>query len=184
MNNYIFLCNNNLIKSCYEVCIMKKLLALFLMLSIISININFDGIIKVYANNSIAYLENVENNYINQLDSISEQLYILDSNSLKAVMGKKDKAPLLKDASYIKSQIKSLRKELSQYHQTESGNVEKNPISLALLNTLNYYSMSLSFLTGFLTSDCESTQSKLLEQYYFSKAKGDETLLWTKSQIK
>lgn len=163
---------------------MKKLLMLFLMLSIISININFDNIIKVYANNSIDTLESIENNYINQLESISEQLYILDSNSLKFVINKKDKAPLFKDASYIKSQIKSLRKELSQYHQTESGNVEKNPLSLALLNTLNYYSMSLSFLTDFLTKDSESEQSKLLEGYYFSKAKGDETLIWVKSQIK
>ncbi|MCR8747030.1 hypothetical protein [Romboutsia lituseburensis] len=163
---------------------MKKMIILFLVLSIMSININLNDNIKVYANNSLNTLKNVENEYVTQLESISEQLYILNSNALKAVINKGDKSSMLKDASYIKSQIKSLRKDLSQYHQTESGDIEKNPISLALLNTLNYYSMSLSFLTGFLTSDCESTQSKLLGEYYFSKAKGDETLLWTKSQIK
>lgn len=160
---------------------MKKIIAFLLILSIISINISFIDTNKIYANSYIKTLESDEDNYLKQLESISEQLYILDTNALNAVLNKKDKSPLLKDSAYIKSQIKVLRKELSDYHKTESGNIEKNPLSLSLLNTLNYYSMSLSFLLGFLTASSESEQSKSLESYYFSKAKGDETLLWTKA---
>ena len=69
-------------------------------------------------------------------------------------------------------------------HSRKSGDEEKNPFSLGLLNTLNYYSMSLSFLTLFLQTQSISDRNEYLENYYFSKAAGDQTLAWAKTQIK
>ncbi|MGL5756549.1 MAG: hypothetical protein ACRCYC_14555 [Paraclostridium sp.] len=126
----------------------------------------------------------MEDKYITKLSKIGDQLYILSYNYFKVILDKNDKKSLLKDISFTKSQMKSLRIELSDYHKTESGNVEKNPISLALLNALNYYSMSLSYLECFLNLECESDINKCLENYYFIKNLGDQTLLWIKPQIK
>ena len=118
------------------------------------------------------------------MTKIRDQIYILSSNSLKTVINKQDKTSLLKESTFINSQIRNLRIQLSEYHKTESGNIEKNPLALAFLNTLNYYSMSLSYLLCFLNTDSSSEENKSLQSYYFSKASGDQTLLWVKSQIK
>lgn len=126
---------------------------------------------------------NIEKHYVELLESISNQLYILSSNALNTITDKKDVAPLLKDVAYIKTQIRNLRSELGEYHKTESGNIEKNPLSLSLLNTLNYYSMSLSYLQGFLESTSALDASDYLEKYYTSKGSGDQLLLRDKEEI-
>ncbi|WP_195946236.1 hypothetical protein [Paraclostridium bifermentans] len=126
----------------------------------------------------------VEEKYINELTSIGNQIEILASNSLNSVINKKDTKDLLKESLYIKTQIRELRISLSDYHKEKSGDEEKNPLSLGLLNTLNYYSMSLSFLTLFLQTQSISDRNEYLENYYFSKAAGDQTLGWVKLQVK
>lgn len=125
----------------------------------------------------------IEKNYVQQLVSISNQLDILSSNSLNTISTKSDVSSLLKDVMFIKTQIRNLREELGVYHKTESGNIEKNPLSLSLLNTLNYYSMALSYIQGFLESTNTSDASKYLERYYTSKGSGDESLLIIKEQL-
>ncbi|MBS6508015.1 MAG: hypothetical protein KH369_07420 [Paraclostridium bifermentans] len=144
--------------------------------------------INSYANISVSNAPNntssVEEKYLNELTSIGSQVEILASNSLNSVINKKDTKDLLKEALYIKTQIRELRISLSDYHKEKSGDEEKNPFSLGLLNTLNYYSMSLSFLTLFLQTPSISDRNEYLENYYFSKAAGDQTLAWAKGQIK
>ncbi|WGX74944.1 hypothetical protein QJS64_12565 [Paraclostridium bifermentans] len=44
--------------------------------------------------------------------------------------------------------------------------------------------MSLSFLTLFLQTQSISDRNEYLENYYFSKAAGDQTLAWAKLQVK
>lgn len=163
---------------------MKKLIIFMLILSISFIGGNVILLDDVYAQKNLIQQVNLEDKYITELSKIGDQLYILSYNSLKVILDKNDKKILLKDISFTKSQMKSLRIELSDYHKTESGNIEKNPISLALLNALNYYSMSLSYLECFLNLECESDINKCLENYYFIKNLGDQTLLWIKPQIK
>lgn len=163
---------------------MKKLIIFMLILSISFIGGNVILLDDVYAQKNLIQQVNLEDKYIIELSKIGDQLYILSYNSLKVILDKNDKKILLKDISFTKSQMKSLRIELSDYHKTESGNIEKNPISLALLNALNYYSMSLSYLECFLNLECESDINKCLENYYFIKNLGDQTLLWIKPQIK
>lgn len=163
---------------------MKKLIVFILIFSLgfISIGYSFD---KVFGQGIEIYLPNQseqEVEYLNQLDSISKQLEILSSNVLDKIINNEDKKELLQDSAYIKTQIRELRYELSEYHKTESGDIEKNPISLGLLNTLNYYSMSLSYLLGVIESD-SSDISKYLELYYTTKSSGDTTLYWVREQI-
>lgn len=167
--------------------IMKKLLIFMLISTITFINLNFNSR-NVYCYNTVfATTSNdkvdIEKNYVKELESISNQLNILSSNSLDTISTKKDNSSLLKDVAFIKSQIRNLRDELGVYHKTESGDIEKNPLSLSLLNTLNYYSMSLSYIQGFLESTNTSDASKYLERYYTSKGSGDESLLIIKEQL-
>ena len=163
---------------------MKKIIvSIFAFITIIA----FSGI-NSYATTNMFYIPNntlsTEQKYINELTSIRNQLEILSSNSLNTVINKKDRSPLLKECVYIKTQIRELRITLSEYHKEYSGDEEKNPLSLGFLNTLNYYSMSLSFLTLFLNTNSTSEENEHLENYYFSKASGDQTLLWAEAQVK
>lgn len=166
---------------------MKKIIIFILVFSITFINIssNFN---KVYSQNLITKYNNVnsldvEKNYLEQLESISDQIDILGSNLLNKITNNQDKKTLLKDASFIKSQIRSLRLELSEYHNTESGDIDKNPLSLSFLNILNFYSMSLSYLLGVLESTNASDESKYLQLYYTNKSFGDFMLLWATKQV-
>lgn len=166
---------------------MKKISLIILIFTIIFTSIIVDCD-KVYGQNNIIpsqgneQVQN-ENNYVDKLSMISNQLDILSSNVLTNTAKGGDKSELLKDEAFIKSQIRNLRLELSEYHKTESGNIEKNPISLGLLNALNYYSMSLSYLLGALESNDTSEESKYLQQYYTNKSSGDNMLLWVKNQL-
>lgn len=167
---------------------MKKVIIFILIATTTFITSSFCKPMNVYGYNLINMPNgndevDIEKKYVDQLDSISNQLDILSSNSLDTITNKKDSAPLLKDAAFIKSQIRNLRGELGVYHKTESGDIEKNPLSLSLLNTLNYYSMSLSYIQGFLESTNTSDASKYLERYYTSKGSGDESLLVIKKQL-
>ncbi len=166
---------------------MKKIIIFILVFSMTFINIasNFN---KVYSQGLIVKYNNVnplsvEKNYLEQLQSISDQLDILSSNILNKITNNQDKKTLSKDASFIKSQIRSLRLELSEYHNTESGDIDKNPLSLSFLNILNFYSMSLSYLLGVLESTNASDESKYLQSYYTNKSFGDFMLLWATKQV-
>ncbi|EPZ62139.1 hypothetical protein, partial [Paraclostridium sordellii] len=76
------------------------------------------------------------------------------------------------------------RVELIAYHKSKSSDIEKNPISLALLNTSNYCSMCLSYLVCLLDEHIISNQNDCLQGYYFSKYQADQTLMWLENQIK
>lgn len=166
---------------------MKKINSIVLIFTIIFANLIFN-LDTVYCQNLVTIpnkseQETKENNYVDQLNSISNQLDILSSNVLTHIAKSGDKSSLAKDGAFIKSQIRNLRLELSEYHKTESGNIEKNPISLGLLNALNYYSMSLSYLLGAIDNSGSSDESKYLQQYYTNKAAGDSMLFWVKNQL-
>ena len=163
---------------------MKKIIISILIVSTSFMFIKFDNSYNIYAEILLNQPKKIEETYLNELTKIRDQIYILSSNSLKAVINKQDKTSLFKESTFINSQIRNLRIQLSEYHKTESGNIEKNPLALAFLNTLNYYIMSLSYLLCFLNTDSSSEENKSLQSYYFSKASGDQTLLWVKSQIK
>lgn len=166
---------------------MRKAIICLLIFSITitSTGFNFN---KVYSQNLILESSNQqpvdkETKYLSQLQSISSQLDILAANTLDKITNNENKTPLVKDASFIKSQIKELRLELSDYHKTESGDIEKNPISLALLNSLNFYSMSLSYLLSVIDATDSSSESKALQYYYTNKSLGDYMLLWVENQL-
>ncbi|MGL5313662.1 MAG: hypothetical protein ACRC92_10480 [Peptostreptococcaceae bacterium] len=166
---------------------MKKIISIIFILTIIfsSLGFNLD---TVYSQNLViipdkSEQDTKENNYVDQLNSISNQLDILSSNVLTHIAKSGDQSSLVKDGAFIKSQIRNLRLELSEYHKTESGDIEKNPISLGLLNALNYYSMSLSYLLGALDNSATSDESKYLQQYYTNKSAGDNMLFWVKNQL-
>ncbi len=166
---------------------MRKAIICLLIFSITftSMGFNFN---KVYGQNLILKSSrqqpvDKEKKYLAQLQSISSQLDILATNTLDKITNNENKTPLVKDASFIKSQIKELRLELSDYHKTESGDIEKNPISLALLNSLNFYSMSLSYLLSVLEATDSSSESKSLQYYYTNKSLGDYMLLWVENQL-
>lgn len=166
---------------------MRKIKSIIFIVTIIFASLGFD-FNTVYSQSCIT-IPNVddqkikEKNYVDQLTMISNQLDILSSNTLTNIAKSGDKSSLVKDGAFIKTQIRNLRLELSEYHQTESGNIEKNPISLGLLNTLNYYSMSLSYLVGALEYNDTSEESRYLQQYYTNKSSGDSMLLWVKNQL-
>ncbi|MDU6113721.1 MAG: hypothetical protein E6649_04850 [Paeniclostridium sordellii] len=162
---------------------MKKSISLILILITSFMTFNFNNLDVVYAQKNLIKSKSVEGDYLQELIKIGDQIYILGSNSLNIELVKKEKNKLLEDAAFIKSQIRNLRIKLSEYHNMESGNEEKNPLSLALLNTLNYYSMSLSYLNLFLNSESSSDKNQYLQDYYFSKAAGDQTLLWIKERL-
>lgn len=162
---------------------MKKSISLILILITSFMAFSFNNLDVVYAQKNLIKSKSVEGDYLQELIKIGDQIYILGSNSLDIELVKKEKNKLLEDAAFIKSQIRNLRIKLSEYHNMESGNEEKNPLSLALLNTLNYYSMSLSYLNLFLNSESSSDKNQYLQDYYFSKAAGDQTLLWIKERL-
>lgn len=163
---------------------MKKILVSVIAFITIIMFSNINSYANIYAPNLPSNTNSVEEKYIDELTRIGNQVEILASNSLNAIINKKDTQDLLKEALYIKTQIRELRITLSDYHKEKSGDEEKNPFSLGLLNTLNYYSMSLSFLTLFLETQSISDRNEYLENYYFSKASGDQTLAWAKLQVK
>lgn len=162
---------------------MKKAISLILILITTFMTFSFNNLDVVYAQKNLIKSKSLEGDYLQELIKIGDQIYILGSNSLDTEFVKKEKNKLLEDAAFIKSQIRNLRIKLSEYHNMESGNEEKNPLSLALLNTLNYYSMSLSYLSLFLNSESSSDKNQYLQDYYFSKAAGDQTLLWIKERL-
>ncbi|MEN2257187.1 hypothetical protein AAIB48_05260 [Paraclostridium benzoelyticum] len=162
---------------------MKKILVSIVAFITIIVFSNINSYANIYMPNVPNNTSSVEDEYINELTSIGNQVEILASNSLNSVINKKDTKNLLKEALYIKTQIRELRINLSDYHKEKSGDEEKNPFSLGLLNTLNYYSMSLSFLTLFLQTQSISDRNEYLENYYFSKASGNQTLAWVKLQV-
>lgn len=166
---------------------MKKAIVCMLIFSITFINMGFN-FSKIYGQNLILQSNNLqpvnkEKKYLFQLESISNQLDILASNTLNKITKNEDKSPLIKDVAFIRSQINELRLDLSEYHKTESGNIEENPISLALLNSLNFYSMSLSYLLSVIEATDSSSESKSLQYYYTNKAFGDSMLFWVQNQI-
>ncbi|CEO11500.1 Uncharacterised protein [[Clostridium] sordellii] len=166
---------------------MKKVLTFIIIFIILFIPIFNKTSYYTYAGTSLIQQGEKEKNYLNELEIIQKQVYILSSNILQFIIDKSDesyKNQILKDAEFIKTQIRQLRVELSAYHQTKSGNVEKNPVSLALLNSLNYSSMALSYLVCLLNEEIISDQNECLQGYYFSKYQADQTLSWLKTQIK
>lgn len=163
---------------------MKNILICILIIGVSFINIEKTSYFNVYAETSLKQVEPCEQKYLNELENIKNQLDILSSNAITAISNKSDTQKILKDANFLKTQIRELRIKLSDYHKTQSGNIEKNPLSLALLNALNYYSMALSYIMNYLISESISDKNSYLENYYFSKAYGDQTLNWLKTQIK
>lgn len=165
---------------------MKKLV-IYIVISFFIFNLSN---LEIYSNSKInqknerAQFTSTEEGYINELTSLKNQLEIFSTNSIDAVINKKDKSKLLNESAYIKSQIRQLTLYLSQYHKEYSSDENKNPEVLAMLNTLNYYSMALSYITLFLNVTLPSDENIYLENYYFSKASGDQVLLWIKSQFK
>lgn len=162
---------------------MKKILVSTIAFITIIMFSNINSYANIYSSNLPSNTNSVEEKYIDELTRIGNQVEILASNSLNAIINKKDTQDLLKEALYIKTQIRGLRITLSDYHKEKSGDEEKNPFSLGLLNTLNYYSMSLSFLTLFLQTQSISDRNEYLENYYFSKDSGDQTLAWAKLRV-
>ncbi|WP_373599266.1 hypothetical protein [Paraclostridium bifermentans] len=163
---------------------MKKIVISILILSFMTLSINIDDRYTVYANVKPSNQQKMEQYYLNQLKSISDQLYILSSNVLKSVIDKSDKSKLFQDIEYIKTQIKSMIMEVPKYYKEKDSDIYQNIGLLAFLNALNYYSMALTYLNEFLNSGSESDQSILLENYYFNKSMGDQTYLWLKDNLK
>lgn len=166
---------------------MKKVLTFIIIFTILFIPIFNKTGYYIYAENSLIQQGEKEKNYLNELEIIQKQIYVLSSNVLKSTIDKSDethKRQLLKDVEFINAQIKHLRVELQAYHQTKLGDIEKNPLSLALLNSLNYSSMSLSYLACLITEESISDKNECFQGYYFSKYQSDQTLSWLKTQIK
>ncbi|QYE99353.1 hypothetical protein [Paraclostridium sordellii] len=166
---------------------MKKVLIFTIIFTILFIPIFDKTSYYIYAESNLTQQWKKEKNYLNELRNIQKQIYIVSSNTLKCIIEKqgddyKDKT--IKDIKFIKTQIRQLRIELIAYHQSKSGNIEKNPISLALLNTSNYCSMCLSYLVCLLDEQVISNQNDCLQGYYFSKYQADQTLMWLENQIK
>ncbi|MDU6114585.1 MAG: hypothetical protein E6649_09210 [Paeniclostridium sordellii] len=166
---------------------MKKVLTFTIIFTILFIPIFNKTSYYTYAESNLIQKGDKEKNYLSELQKIQKQIYIVSSNVLKCVIEKHGdayKEKTIKDIKFIKTQIRQLRVELIAYHQSKSGNIEKNPISLALLNTSNYCSMSLSYLVCLLDEQVISNQNDCLQGYYFSKYQADQTLIWLESQIK
>ncbi|CEK34125.1 hypothetical protein UMC2_13751 [[Clostridium] sordellii] len=166
---------------------MKKVLTFIIIFTILFIPIFNKTSYYTYAQSNLIQQRHKEKNYLKELENIQKQIYILSSNVLKCIIEKSDEAykdKTIKDIKFIKTQIRQLRVELIAYHQSKSGNIEKNPISLALLNTSNYCSMCLSYLVCLLDEHVISNQNDCLQGYYFSKYQADQTLMWLENQIK
>ncbi|MBS6022850.1 MAG: hypothetical protein KIB00_02075 [Paeniclostridium sordellii] len=166
---------------------MKKVLTFIIIFTILFIPIFNKTSYYTYAQSNLIQQKHKEKNYLKELENIQKQIYILSSNVLKCIIekhGETDRDKTLKDIKFIKTQIRQLRVELIAYHQSKSGNIEKNPISLALLNASNYCSMSLSYLVCLLDEQVISNQNDCLQGYYFSKYQADQTLMWLENQIK
>ncbi|MFQ9311614.1 MAG: hypothetical protein ACLR2K_16820 [Paraclostridium sordellii] len=166
---------------------MKKVLTFIIIFTILFIPIFNKTSYYTYAQSNLIQQRHKEKNYLKELENIQKQIYILSSNVLKCIIEKSDetyKDKTIKDIKFIKTQIRQLRVELIAYHQSKSGNIEKNPISLALLNASNYCSMSLSYLVCLLDEQVVSNQNDCLQGYYFSKYQADQTLMWLENQIK
>ncbi|WGX74945.1 hypothetical protein QJS64_12570 [Paraclostridium bifermentans] len=104
---------------------MKKILvSIFAFITIIMFS-NINSYANIYVSNAPINNSSVEEKYINELTSIGNQVEILASNSLNSVINKKDTKDLLKEALYIKTQIRELRITLSDYHKEKSGDEEK-----------------------------------------------------------
>lgn len=167
---------------------MKKLLIFILVATITFINISFYNSSDAYSYNTMiiptkADIAYIQKNFIEPLDNISNQLDILGNSSLQAIIEKRDKSITLKDVEFIKSQIRGVREQLRIYENTESGNIDKNPLVLYLFNVSNYYLASLSYMQQALSSNNTSDTSKYLQLYYISKTLGNEVLAVTKKQL-
>ena len=162
---------------------MKKFIALLTTISIIfSSNICTTKIINAQSNDSKQITQ--EQDYVKELERIQDQLSIISSQSLKSMIDKKDTSNILKEINFIKTQIRELKDPLSDYYAKTNSDLVKSSISLGLLNTLNYYSMALSYLQVFLSSSDSSIQVDNLENYFFNKKMGDETLNWVVEETK
>lgn len=163
---------------------MKNIVISILILSFMTLSINIDDRYTVYAQSNPSNYQKTEQDYLNKLKSISDQLYILSSNTLKTVINESDRTKLLKEVEYIRTQIKSMIMEVANQYKEDKSDIYDNIGLLAFFNALNYYSMALSYLNEFLNSGSEGDQSTLLENYYFNKSMGDQTYLWLKDNIK
>ena len=166
---------------------MKKVLTFIIIFTILFIPIFNKTSYYTYAESNLIQQGKKEKNYLKELEHIQKQIYILNSNVLKCIIekhGETDRDKTLKDIKFIKTQIRELRVELIAYHKSKSSDIEKNPISLALLNTSNYCSMCLSYLVCLLDEHVISNQNDCLQGYYFSKYQADQTLMWLENQIK
>lgn len=124
-----------------------------------------------------------ESNYIDELQRIQNALFTASTEALENSPNETHINDLNKELMYIKSQIKSMRIKLNDYHKKQSLDIDKNPISLGLLNTLNYYSMSLSALEGFVNTNDVSDKNRYLENYFFAKVSATQTLDWVKDAL-
>ncbi|CEQ25895.1 hypothetical protein [Paraclostridium sordellii] len=166
---------------------MKKVLTFIIIFTILFIPIFNKTSYYTYSESNLIQQGKKEKNYLKELEHIQKQIYILSSNVLKCIIekhGETDRDKTLKDIKFIKTQIRELRVELIAYHKSKSSDIEKNPISLALLNTSNYCSMCLSYLVCLLDEHVISNQNDCLQGYYFSKYQADQTLMWLENQIK
>ncbi|CEP89715.1 Uncharacterised protein [[Clostridium] sordellii] len=166
---------------------MKKVLTFIIIFTILFIPIFNKTSYCTYSESNLIQQGKKEKNYLKELEHIQKQIYILSSNVLKCIIekhGETDRDKTLKDIKFIKTQIRELRVELIAYHKSKSSDIEKNPISLALLNTSNYCSMCLSYLVCLLDEHVISNQNDCLQGYYFSKYQADQTLMWLENQIK
>lgn len=163
---------------------MKKLISALLTFSLILSFFSF-SYISIYAESKLVLVNptDEEKGYIDELQRIQDELYIAGTSALKTVSDKSSKEDINKNLAYIKTQIKDLRIKLDEYHKKESPDIDRNPISLGLLNTLNYYSMALSALEGFVNSGIPSDQNRYLENYYFAKASATQTFDWVKDAL-
>ncbi|CEN87280.1 hypothetical protein [Paraclostridium sordellii] len=166
---------------------MKKVLTFIIIFTILFIPISNKTSYYAYAESNLTQQWKKEKKYLKELEHIQKQIYILSSNALRCIIekpGENYKDKTIKEIKFIKTQIRELRVELIAYHKSKSGDIEKNPISLALLNSSNYCSMCLSYLVCLLDEQVISNQNDCLQGYYFSKYQADQTLMWLENQIK
>lgn len=161
---------------------MKKFIALLTFTSLLIFSTIYNT--KIVNAQSFSYKPiTQEEKYAKELEHIGNQLTVLSKKSLHDVLEGKDKSDTLKYAAFIKTQIIELRLKLNEHFQEYIYDVSKNPISLGLLDTLNYYGSGLSYLQAFLSAQTSNDQISALESYFHVKALSNETLDWVLREI-
>lgn len=162
---------------------MKKFIALLTFTSLIFFSNTCNTKIINAQSFSCKRITQEEEEYVKQLEKIRDQLNVLSKRSLQGIVEGVDKSDTLKYATFIKTQIIELRLKLDQNFQKNIYDVVKNPISLGLLDILNYYGASLSYLQAFLSANTSNEQINSLESYFRAKTLSEQALDWVVKEI-